>query len=645
MIHSVLRTFSSSAAKITEKFKNNREDKRYRSLLASKINPADIPKYVTRLEKPPVYQPYIITDKNNSKVPGTAKIKRHIYYIDILELKQQILPEGYPPTTVWGYGGLIKDPLTGHTRYSKSSPGATFEAIQNVPVMVSWVNRLKNPHLFAVDPTLHWANPNHMPMEPPKPWPAFPPGFYDAQRPVPVVIHLHGGEVPSVYDGHPEAWFTCNGKTGDKFRTATYTYPNSQEAATLWYHDHALGITRLNLYAGLAGFYLLRRKKPEKTSSPQIRKFSLPDGKYEIPLLIQDRSFREDGSLLFHNAGNNPEVHPYWMPEFFGDIITVNGKTWPNLDVERRQYRFRLLNGSNARFYNLKLSNGLEMTQIGSDGGFLPGPAVLYSLLLAPAERADILIDFSGMEPGTKILLLNDANAPYPGGNPPDPDTAGQIMQFTIPCDALSFVKPGKLPDRLNKLPSLAPDSPKRTLTLFEANGTNGALELLLNGQKWSYPISETPSAGSTEEWDIVNLTPDTHPIHLHLVQFRLLNRQFINTAEFADTWLKMNGMPPFTHPAEVPDTEPYLIGKPLVPDSNELGWKDTLRMNPGQVTRILVRFTPQKIPSGASKPGENLYPFDPSAGPGYVWHCHILDHEDNEMMRPYKVRNSPNRK
>ena len=212
-------------------------------------------------------------------------------------------------------------------------------------------------------------------------------------------------------DGHPDAWFTHDGRCGPGYVSSTYTYPNTQEPATLWYHDHALGMTRLNVYAGLAGFYLLREEKPGKKKYSEQR-LKLPEGDYEIPQVIQDKMFNSDGSLLFANEGLNPDVHPYWAVGFFGDVIVVNGKVWPNLDVERRQYRFRILNGSNSRFYNLKLSNGMEFIQIGSDGGLLKHPARLTSLLLAPAERADILVNFSDIEPGTSIRLLNDAAAP-----------------------------------------------------------------------------------------------------------------------------------------------------------------------------------------------------------------------------------------
>jgi FtsP/CotA-like multicopper oxidase with cupredoxin domain len=284
------------------------------------------------------------------------------------------------------------------------------------------------------------------------------------------------------------------------------------------------------------------------------------------------------------------------------------------------------------------MSNDMTFIQIGTDGGFLPKPAELDALLIAPGERADILVDFSQVAPGTIIRLLNEAKAPFPDGESPDPNTVGQIMQFTVPVDTPRPVKPEKLPDRLNNIPLLKPET-KRILTLNEVMGPNGPTMVLLNGQMWMAPISETPRVGSTEEWVIANLTADSHPIHLHLVQFLVLNRQNFDAAGYMQKWEEVNGMVPLMNPTiEVP-VEPFLSCYPISPDENELGWKDTIRMNPNQVTRIRVRFAPQDVPSGCVRPGENLFPFDPTTGPGYVWHCHILDHEDNEMMRPYKIK------
>jgi len=588
------------------------------------LKPESIPKYMSQLDVPPVYDPVITTDP----VTGATT---HDYTVDASEFQQQVLPPGFPMTTVWGYGGMIKDPATGQHIPFRNSPGATFEAVRGIPVNVQWINNLTGPHLLPVDPTLHWADPNNfgMPMPPFQP---FPPGYPQAQSPVPIVPHLHGGENESASDGHPDAWFTAGEiLKGPGFVKSRYTYYNTQEPTTLWYHDHALGITRINVLMGLAGFSLLRDPGNPLDQPSSV----LPQGKYEIPIVIQDRSFNTDGSFNFPAAGINPNIHPYWLPEFFGNTIMVNGKVWPNLNVERRQYRLRLLNGSNARFYNLKFSNKMPFVQIGGDGGYLPKPVTLSELLIAPGERFDVLVDFSLLAPGTKIILANDAKAPFPMGSPPDPKTVGQIMQFTVLTEAA--VPPPKLPAILNTVTPLVANVPNRTLTLVEIMGPAGPTMVTLNGQKWAAPVSELPRVGSTEIWELVNLTADAHPIHLHLVQFQVVSRQPINVNKYNKDWLAINGAPPFMFTPSVLPVIPYLQGKPAGPAPNEMGWKDTVQVFPGEVTKIAVRYAPQNAPSGTA-PGTNLYPFDPSAGPGYVWHCHILDHEDNEMMRPYHV-------
>lgn len=602
------------------------------------LDPLTIPKYINQLVKPPVYKPYVMKYYEKKEGKCYKGIKHH-YRIDMAETYQQMLPPGLPKTKVYGYGGFVVDPRTGRTRYSLSAPGATFEARRGIPIEVKWVNKLKGKHMFAVDPTLHWANPNNMPMDPQKPWPAFPPGFYKAQWPIPTVTHLHGGEVASDSDGHPDAWFTHNKKYGPAYVSSTYTYLNQQEEATFWYHDHAMGITRLNVYAGLAGFYLLRDWKQSRYDSDcREREWNLPYGKYEIPLLIQDKLFNTDGSLLFNNVGLNPDIHPYWVPGLLGDTIVVNGKVWPNLYVDRSQYRFRLLNGSNTRFYNLSISNGMKFIQIGSDGGFLKHPVELTSLLLAPAERADILVDFSKIVPGTIIRILNDARAPFPFGAPPNPETVGQIMQFTV-LSRKPKRKSVRLPETLNHIEKLIPNEPERIVTLNDIIGPGGPQAMFLNGQMWSDTPTENLKVGSTEDWCIVGMTAGAHPVHLHLIQFQLINRQNYKVEEYQRKWEEVNGPMPLHHPPKIVPIEPYLIGEPIPPNENELGWKDTIISNPGQVTRIRVRIAPQNIPVCKVKPGDNYFPFDPSKGAGYVWHCHLLDHEDNEMMRPMKIK------
>jgi len=293
----------------------------------------------------------------------------------------------------------------------------------------------------------------------------------------------------------------------------------------------------------------------------------------------------------------------------------------------------------------MSFSNGQSFIQIGSDGGYLPSPVTLTSVMVAPAERIDILVDFSQVAPGTEIILQNDAAAPFPTGDPPAPETTGQIMRFTIPRQTSHPVTPVPLPPVLNVLQVLTPNAPPRILVLFEVENpdTGDPIMVLLNGQIWDNPISELPEVGSTEDWIFVNLTDDAHPIHLHLVQFQVLNRQAIDSDLYMADWLMLNGMPPLEHPTKVLPLEPYLEGQPFPPGPDESGWKDTVRAtSTGDttvgVTRIRVRFAPQDADPTKAVPGFNLYPFDPTTGPGYVWHCHILDHEDNEMMRPYKV-------
>jgi FtsP/CotA-like multicopper oxidase with cupredoxin domain len=627
---------------------------------APTLDPSTIPKFVNQLVIPPVYVPTYSLDR---RVRGqTGKIVQN-YKVDMSEFYEQILPTvdengsptGFAQTKVWGYGGNVKDAVTGKfLGYVQNSPGPTFEAIKGIPVRVTWHNNITTPTMFAVDPTIHWANPNSMPMPPsPVTAPLFPPGYFDAQSPAALVTHLHGGEVQSYSDGGPEAWWTASGTHGPAYNTvvpassdsAVYYYPNQQLPTTLWYHDHALGLTRINVMSGLAGFYLLR-----DLIDPIGR--LLPSGKYEVPLAIQDRSFNLDGSLWFPSQGQNPDIHPYWYPEFFGDTIMVNGKVWPNLNVDRGQYRFRLLDGSNARFYNLTFTvqstnpTALPFIQIGSDGGYIKSPVTLTSLLISPGERADVLVDFSSLAPGTKVVITNDAPAPYSGGDIPDPETAGQIMQFTV--ESTNGRRPAWLPKTLNPtlntpLPNTA--GTKRILPLVEIEGENGPLMVTLNGQSYDGVLTETPRVGSTEDWYIVNLTPDWHPIHLHLTQFQLVKRIPFDADAYKDAWNATNGFQslPFPTGYEPIEVDPllYRTGPDVPLTANEMAWKDTVQAPNGTITVLRIRFAPQSSPitgRGSPTPGVNQYPFDPTIGPGYVWHCHIVDHEDNEMMRPYKV-------
>ena len=610
------------------------------------LDPLTIPQWVNQLDRPPpLYISKNVTD-------SSGKLIRQEYVVSVTEFSQQLLPTvdwngnptGFGPTKVWGFEGEAKDAITGESLgLVRSTPGSTFEAVRGVPIQVKWVNNLVDAfgkpltHMFSVDPTIHWANPNGMEMPvAPLTTPSFLAGYPEAQSPVPIVIHLHGGEVPSASDGNPEAWWTANGIHGSAYSTASLTdansavfvYPNEQQPTTLWYHDHTLGITRLNVMCGLAGFYLLR-----STNDPIAE--LLPRGEYEMPLVIQDRNFLTDNSLYFPSEGNNPTVHPYWNPSFLGNTIMVNGKVWPNMNVKQGQYRFRILDGSNSRFYTLHFSNNMPFVQIGSDGGYLKAPVLLSSLVISPGERADVLVDFSNMAPGEKVILRN--LDPSLATND-EKQTEGQIIQFTVTDK--KGISPQSLPSNLNPtlagdFPSLPSPTKQRILTLIQEGDSPNTVATLLDGQNWDAPISEKPELGSTEDWVIVNPNMDMHPIHLHLVQFQLVQRQTLRSVVYMRNWIKLNGNPPLNHTTvNVPSLDPYLVGQLIKPAPNEQCWKDTIQAEAGEITVIRVRFAPQ---DGSD------YKFDPTAGPGYVWHCHILDHEDNEMMRPYLVVGAAN--
>lgn len=504
-------------------------------------------------------------------------------------------------TRVWGYNGTY--------------PGPTFVARQDVPVDVEWRNMLLDgtgqalPHLLPVDTSIHWAEPAG--------WPG---------SGVPLVTHLHGGHTESASDGLPDAWFTpMYGQLGHGFVKPVLHYDNSQEAGTTWYHDHALGITRLNVYAGLAGFYLIR----DANEDALVAAGHLPTGPYELGLAIQDRMFTADGQLYRPSQPPLPGgPEPSILPEFFGDFILVNGRAWPVLDVEPRQYRLRFLNGSDSRFYDMWLAeqsadgilalNPPAMSQIGTDTGLLNRPVPLSRLLLGPGERADVVMDFSdpGLE-GRTFILRNNARTPYPAGQPVDPRTTGQIMAFRISLPLDPTRPPTTLPANLRPVhgPIQAlvptPGVPPRELILGEMMDEYGRMMPMLGTagdgvMMWDDPVTENPMLNDTEIWTVYNTTPDAHPVHLHLVSFQILDRQKYKAT---------------IDPMTAALTNVRVIGRPRLPAPNERGWKDTAIMNPGEVTRLIARFDREGL---------------------YVWHCHILSHEDNEMMRPLYVGTLP---
>jgi spore coat protein A len=507
------------------------------------------------------------------------------------------------PTTVWGYGSPRVNSAPFH------SPGFTFEARRGRPVIVKWINHLPtNGHLFPIDFSLHWANPTSLPSNSPP----------NTPFPIPTVTHLHGGFSLPQFDGHPEAWFTPHGSpgqpTGTHYVSDLYTYGNDQRAATLWYHDHTEGLTRVNLYAGLAGFYLLR---DEYDTGHPGHGLNLPTGPYEIPLMIQDRSINPaDGSLLYPGDGQGapPPVPPVWVPEFFGDVAVVNGRIWPFAEVEPRKYRFRIVNACNARVLRLFFNRDLPFHQIGNDGGLLPAPVTIDKLVLAPAERADVIVDFASLR-GRVIELVNDAPNPFPEGEE-GVDPLAQIMQFRVTrmlrgrdtCDIptahdLAAAAPAPLGE----------ETLVRDIALDEqADPSDSPIILTLEGKTWDEPVVTKPKQGATEIWRLINPTGDTHPIHLHLVQFEVLDRQPFDM----EAYLRGEGL--------------HFTGPPVPREENEAGRKDTVRANPGEVTRIKAKFD---LPTY----GQIVLPPRVTA-PQYVMHCHILEHEDNQMMRPYEV-------
>jgi spore coat protein A len=646
------------------------------TLLDPTVTPVD--QFVTPLVIPPV-------------MPGLGGPNANTYKIAMRQFEQQILPPSFPMTMVWGYGPQSTPmPRTGLAG-GFHAPSFTIEAMKDTPVTVTWYNELVDkagrylPHLLPVDQTLHWANPPG-----PRDTRGTDPNAYTG--PVPIVTHVHGAHVGPTSDGYPEAWYLPNAKdipagyatTGTHYGTeektppgsAVFKYPNDQRETTLWYHDHALGMTRLNVYTGPAGFWLIRSPQEADLNlpGPAPKLGDAPGTKYyEIPLAIQDRSFHTDGRLFYPDNraffeglnkpgapqqfpgegelripfipepacdvtdDGNPEpsdISPIWNPEFFGNTIIVNGRTWPYLEVEQRRYRFRILNGCQSRFLILRLSNGMPFHQIGTEGGFLPAVLTLDQLLIAPAERADVIVDFTDLEEGTQIILQNvGPDSPF-GGLPieedevADDETTGRVMQFRVIArdgeDTSTPVDELDLPD---DIPALAEtgnayrlvtlnEEESATVMVSEDDDGNVVLDcdegepfapraaLLGTYQAdgetprpltWMAPITENPALGATEEWAIDNFTMDAHPIHLHLVMFRVVKRIGVDE----------DGNPVESAP------EPW-----------ETGWKDTVIVYPGGRTVIQAKFDIAGL---------------------FVWHCHILEHEDNEMMRPYYVGPMPN--
>ena len=650
-----------------------------------------------------------------------------VYHLTAKQYTERMHPDLGGLTTLRGYsedgaGGIG----TGPNHYL----GPIVVAARGRPILFYVSNRIPAANILPIDPTLPAAEMKTV-------------GQLPYNR---IATHLHGGFTPWFSDGTPFQWFTPAGMHGSSFfnvpgttppiGTATYYYPNDQSARLAWYHDHAMGITRTNAYSGIAAGYLIT----DDLEQALINAGTLPG--IGVPLIIQEKSFTGSGKLWYPNAYEKPPVPDFstpnpvgkgrwdWgpvsappmmgkakplpgiscVPEAFLDTAMVNGTPYPVLDVTDKRYRFRILNGSQARFWHLNLylesatvpgeadpgSPGPAMYQIGTEGGFLPAPVTLpngrsiplvtpypipeanpagpFNLLLAPAERADIIIDFAGLA-GASLILYNDAPSPFPAGDARNEYFTGDmdmkkfggapttkpghgpntrtIMKINVtagPADAVptatilqtlttalrnNFLNGGQQTPLLYFEDDTATPGPvpyagvvNRKLTLNEDFDEWGRLIQTIgtdiqdytNNQglpTWSKtymdPVTEAPFAGSTEVWELYNLTGDVHPIHFHLVNVQVIQRAQFDTSG-----------PIF---APIPGTE-------RAPDANELGWKETVRMNPGEVTTVIMKFDLPVLPAGMGDPVSPR-----TGGHEYVYHCHILEHEEHDMMRPLIVR------
>ncbi|KAL6626656.1 hypothetical protein ACP70R_030382 [Stipagrostis hirtigluma subsp. patula] len=497
-----------------------------------------------------------------------------------------------PATTVFAFGTSPEN---------ATFPGPTIEALQGVPLWVTWENHLPRQHILPWDPTVPTAIPK--------------------TGGVPTVVHLHGGVHPPQSDGHANAWFTAGFReTGPTWTTRTYEYPNAQSPGVLWYHDHALGLTRANLLAGLLGAYVLRNPAVEQP-------LGLPSGdRFDQVLVLADRSFYADGSLYMNSTGDNPRVHPQWQPEYFGEAITVNGKAWPFLAVARRRYRFRIINASNARYFNLSLTNGLPFHVVGSDTSYLPRPVAVTHLLVAVAETFDVVVDFAASTT-PEAELVNTAPYPYPDGDAPN-HLNGKVMKFAVEPAAKAARDDSRVPARLPEYVKVAEEeaAQRRYIVMYEYddNKTGSPTHLYINGKRPEDPATETPRVGTTEVWEVINLTPDNHPLHLHLATFQAVRvRGLVGQDEFARCMARLND-------AARCDVGRHAAGEAVAVPEHERTWKNVVKVAPGFMTTVVVKFL--MVDTGT------IYPFDATAEPGYVYHCHILDHEDNAMMRPLKL-------
>jgi spore coat protein A, manganese oxidase len=604
-------------------------------------------------------------------LPDQSKFVGVDYYELGVRQFSQALSKYMSPTTFWGYNIEAPQPYIGSAR--QGYLGGNVIATKGRPVKLHIQNFLTNNGLDDGTPLTHVIRCPGTSVSAVDNTIAGSPYLYNHGNTLEnrIATHLHGGQVSWDNDGHPLSWYSNNpfhgGATGPYFQAANnniYTYPNNQSARLVWYHDHAESITRLNAYAGIATGYIIRDTAEHdmivKGTLPPLIESSIVGGYdiQEFPLVIQEKMFDADDQLYYHclydparwqlntGTGTTPPPYPSCIPEFFGDVTLVNGVPWPNLQVKKGIYRFRMLAAAQARFYNLQLfyaktgfeanvpdfgRPGPQFYQIGTEGGFLPAPVRVTKLLLAPAERADVLIDFSGLNPGDKLILYSKAPAPYPGGDPVN-DYMDTRNQISMPGTIMQFeVIDGDLKNAAKSLPATLPtvtaigttNIKVVPMSLNEGWDGYGRLQQLIGsfnpsslqnggfgtpfvvdpgGTGPGMPILwETHKAGDIEEWTIVNNTGDVHPMHFHLEDVQIVSRQAIDMVQF--------------------NTKGTIrpVGPAMGPDPNERGWKETVRCYPGQVIRVRMKF-------------------DSGFKGHYVWHCHILEHEEHDMMHEFEV-------
>jgi len=511
------------------------------STCSSVACPVQLTPFIDPLPIPAIASPV------SGSVGGTAT-----YDMTMREFSLQMHSELPSPTTVWGY-----DDGTG-----PSYPGPTIVARQGMPVTVNWINDLREGGTGPLR-TDHYLAQSSDDLS----------CIHGAANDAQTVVHLHGGHVPAEVDGYPEDVF-LPGEAPE-----TYVYPNGQEAGFLWYHDHALGTTRLNVYMGLAGGYLVRDAVEDA--------INLPGGAYEVPLVLQDRTFNPDGSLFYPDT---------WQDMFFGDKAVVNGKVWPYLDVDRGKYRFKLLGGATSRTWTLAFNGPggvVPFTAIGTEGGLLQAPVSgLTELTIGPGERYEVVVDFEPFGTGDEIFLENSAGAPFPNGSV----GLTQVMKFVVGSQ-LGHTDP--LPGALRPIEQLQEgDAILSRDFLLKKTGLDacGRAYWRINDLVWD-DITEYPELGTTEIWRFINDSNVSHPMHLHLVFFQILDRDGFTKGAGGEI---------------IPD------GNPQPPGPQEDGWKDTAMVGPREIVRVIARFEDYK--------GK------------YAYHCHILEHEDHEMMRQFQT-------